>query len=230
MPFYRLLKRTLPLLLLTACASISTPPADYRPGAVVETLSSAVSISIHATDRSMGGSGYLLFRRPDLLHLVVLSPFGTTMMEVFALGERIMLVYPSQSTAYVGRFDELPDKGGLQGWRMMRWVMDTDPSEGQRSGGTLERLNKLGFKEKVTYENGLVVSKESPYGDHVYYGGYSAVKGVPVAAELELRNVRDDRIRIMLDEPEVNIPLDDALFVPRLNGMTILPLSAMQGL
>jgi hypothetical protein len=129
MRFYRRFKHLLPLLLLSSCATISTTPIAYRPGAVVETLSSAVSLSINATDRSMGGNGYMVFRRPDQLHLVILSPFGTTLMEAFALGERIVLVYPSQSTAYSGHFDELPDKGGLQGWKMMRWVMDADPAD-----------------------------------------------------------------------------------------------------
>ena len=230
MPYYRLLKNLLPLLLLTACATMPTPPLVYRPGAIVETLSSAVSLSIHTTDSSMGGSGYLVYRRPDQLHLVVLSPFGTTMMEAFALGDRITLIYPTRSTAYVGRFDELPDKGGLQGWSLMRWVMDADPHADRLLSGTVERMGKLGFPEKVTYENGLVASKESTAGDRVHYGKYSAVNGVPIAAELELRNGRDDRIRIVLDEPEVNTPLDDAVFAPRLDGMTVMPLSAIQGL
>ncbi len=230
MPLYRLLKHLLPLLLLTACATMPTPPVDYRPGAVVETLSSAVSLSIHTSDKSMGGRGYLVYRRPDQLHLVVLSPFGTTMMEVFALGDRITLMYPSRSTAFVGRFDELPDKGGLQGWRLMRWVMDADPLEDKRFSGTVERVNKQGVTEKVTYAHGLVASKESSDGDHVTYGGYFAVNGVPAAAELDLRNGRGDRIRITLDEPEINTPLEDAVFAPRLDGMTVLPLSAIQGL
>ena len=230
MMLYRLLKNLLPLLLLSSCATIKAPPVEYRPGAVVETLSSAVSLSIHTPDSSMGGNGYLVYRRPDQLHLVVLSPFGTTMMEAFALGDRITLIYPSRSTAYVGRFDELPDKGGLQGWRLMRWVMDADSHEDHRFGGTVSRVNKLGVTEKVTFENGLVTAKESAAGDHVHYGRYSAVGGVPVAAELELRNVRDDRIRIVLDEPEINTPLDAAVFAPRLDGLTVLPLSAIQGL
>ncbi len=230
MPYYRLLKNLLPLLLLTSCAIFKAPPVDYRPGAVVETLASAVSLSIHTSDSSMGGSGYLVYRRPDQLHLVVLSPFGTTMMEAFALGDRITLIYPSRSTAYTGRFDELPDKGGLQGWRLMRWVMDADPHEDHLFKGTVSRVNKLGFAEKVTYENGLVTSKESPAGDHVYYSRYSAVNGVPVAAELDLRNGRDDRIRITLDEPELNTPLENAVFAPHLDGLTVLPLSAIQGL
>ncbi|MBW4053919.1 MAG: outer membrane lipoprotein LolB [Proteobacteria bacterium] len=232
MPLYRLVKHLLPLLLLTACATVPAPPIDYRPGAVMSTLSSAVSLSIHAAQSgSMGGSGYLLFRRPDELHLVVLSPFGTTMMEAFALGDRMTLIYPSRSTAYVGRFDELPDKGGLQGWRLMRWVMDADPGkDGQPINGTVERTGTLGCSEKVTYENGLITAKESARGDLVRYSKYAVVNGVPVAAQLDLRNERDDRIRITLDEPEVNTPLDDAVFVPHLDGLTVLPLSALKGL
>jgi hypothetical protein len=177
MPLHRLIKNLLPLLLLTACATVPAPPLDYRPGAVVETISSAVSLSIHTADSSMGGNGYLLYRRPDQLHLVMLSPFGTTMMEAFALGDRITLMYPSRSTAYVGHFDELPDKGGLQGWRLMRWVMDADPSGELPLSGRVERISKQGFSEVVTYENGLVTSKESSDGDQVHYRNYSVVNG-----------------------------------------------------
>jgi len=230
MPFYRLIKNLLPLLLITACATVPTPPLDYRAGSVVETLSSAVSLSIHAADSRMSGSGYLLFRRPDQIHLVVLSPFGTTLMEAFALGDRITLIYPSKSTAYVGRFDELPEKGGLQGWRLMRWVMDAAASGEKPLSGTVERMSALGFSEKVTFENGVVITKESSAGDQVQYRNYSVVNGVPLAAELDLRNGNGDRIRILLDEPEVNTALDDAVFTPNLDGLTIVPLSAIQGM
>lgn len=230
MPLFKLLKYLLPFLLLSACATVPTPPLDFRPGAVVETLLSAVSLSIHSTERNMSASGYLVYRRPDQLHLVVLTPFGTTVLEAFAMGDRITLLYPSKSIAYVGRFDELPDKGGLQGWSLMRWVMDADPHEGNLQNGTVKRTGKLGFSEKVVYGNGLISSKESPAGDRVFYGNYIAVNGVPVATEMDLRNQRDDRIRITLSEPEVNTPLDAAVFVPRLDGMTIMPLSAIEGL
>ena len=184
MPLHRLIKNLLPLLLLTACATVPTPPLDYRPGAVVETLSSAVSLSIHTADSRMGGSGYLLFRRPDQLHLVVLSPFGMTVMEAFALGDRITLVYPSLSTAYVGNFNELPDKGGMQGWRMMRWVMDADPHAGTLLSSTVERTSKLGFSEKVTFENGLITAKRSLTGDQVHYRNYSVFNGVHLLRSL----------------------------------------------
>lgn len=218
------------LVLFSGCAT--TPPVmlEYRSGSVVDTLASSVSLSIHASDYSMGGNGYMVFRRPDRLHLVVLSPFGTTMMEAFVVGERITLVYPSQMTAYSGRFDELPDKGGLQGWSMMRWVMDADPDGNRLLNGDIERVGKLGFTEKVTFENGLVTSKTSPRGDQVYYGKYSVVNGVPLAAQVEMRNAREDRVRLTLDEPEVNTPLDDSVFIPRLDGMTVYPLAAIRHL
>jgi hypothetical protein len=230
MPFYKLFGNLLPLLLFTACATFSTPHLDYRPGAVVETLASSVSLSIHSTDRSMGGNGFMVYRRPDQLHLVVLSPFGTTMMEAFVLGERLTLLYPSQMTAYSGRFDELPVKAGLQGLRMIRWVMYSDPSDNNLQNGTVDRMSKLGFMEKVTFENGLMISKKSPGGDQVYYGKYSVVNGVPLAIEVEMRNALDDRVRLTLDEPDVNTHLDDTAFTPKLGGYTVLPLSAIQAL
>jgi len=170
----------------------------------------------------------MVYRRPDQLHLVVLSPFGTTMMEAYVLGERITLVYPSQMTAYSGRFDELPEKGGLQGWRMIRWVMYSEPADNKLLNETIERMGKLGFMEKVTFENGLITSKTSPAGDHVYYGKYSVINGVPLAIDLEVRNSLDERVRLTLDEPEVNTHLDDAAFIPKLEGFTVLPLSAIQ--
>jgi len=216
------------LFLASGCALSLTPALDYRSGAVVETLATSVSLSLHTTDLSMSGNGYMVYRRPDQLHLVLLSPFGTTMMEAFVNGERITLLYPSQMTAYSGRFDELPEKGGLQGWSMMRWVMDADPAENRLFSGTLERIGKLGFSEKVTFENGLITAKTSLKGDQVYYGKYSVVNGVPLAAEVEMRNSREDRIRLTLDEPEVNTPLDDAAFTPRLDGLTQLPLAVLR--
>lgn len=216
-------------LSLAACVK-SMPPLDYKPGAAVETLSSAVSLSVQTSDRSMGGHGYIVFRRPDQVHLVILSPFGTTLMEVFAAGERITLVYPSQMTAFTGRFDELPEKGGGQGWRMMRWVMDADPPGGATRDGGVERMGRQGFAESVTFRNGLVVSKTNPAGEQVYYEDYAVINGVPIAREVDMRNSAEDRIRLKLDDPEVNTPVDADAFTPRLDGMTILPLAALQGL
>ncbi|MBI2353961.1 MAG: outer membrane lipoprotein LolB [Deltaproteobacteria bacterium] len=229
MPLSRYLTILL-LPLLCACAALQKPRLDYTPGAVVETLSSAVALSVHATDHAMAGNGYLVYRRPDQVRLVVLSPFGTTLFELFALGERIVLVYPSQATAYSGRFDELPDRGGAQGWRLLRWVLEIDPPAAERTSATVERMGRQGFIEKVQFENGLVTAKSAPGGEQVFYTDYALVSGVPLAGGIELRDGRDGRILLRFDEPEVNTPLDDGAFTPRLDGMTILPLSAIQGL
>lgn len=211
-------------LLVSACATV--PKAlVFPPGSLVETLSTAVSLSVQSSAGSVGGHGYLVYRRPDQLHLVVLSPFGTTLLEAFALGERITIVYPSQGMAYTGRFDELPDASSLQGWRLMRWVMDADPSDQPGKTGSIDRPLLQGGRESVTYHSGLVTEKSTPAGDRVYYGDYELVNGVPLAEELIILNAREDRIRLKLEEPEVNGSLDATVFTPRLEGLTVLPLS-----
>jgi hypothetical protein len=215
------------LLVISACAK-NVPQLDYNPGAVVESLSAAASLSVYTGESGMSGRGYIVYRRPDKLHLIVLSPFGTTVFEAFALGERVAMLYPSQSVAYVGTVNELPEQGGLHGWRMMHWIMEADPAVNPDFSGTVTRDSKSGFKEQVVFENGLITSKTSPSGDTVYYKRYSVINGVPVASELDLRNDRNDRIRIVLDAPEVNTDIEDAAFIPRLEGMTILPLSALK--
>lgn len=218
-----------PILLLAACGTVR-PTLDYNPEARLDTLSAAVSLSISTGDRGMSGSGFMVYRRPDQMHLVMLSPFGTTMIEMFSHGEQITLLYPGSSTAYVGRIDDLPEKGGAQGWRLMRWVMDAAPASSKRLNATLERTGNQGITEKVTFENGLVTAKSTKNGDQVYYSRYTLVDGVPFAAELDLRNAQDDRIRIVLDEPEINTPLEEAAFQPHLEGIKILPLSELRGL
>lgn len=215
---------------LAGCISAPRRALSYTPGAIVETLSSPVSMSIHADDRGMGGHGYLIYRRPDQARLLILSPFGTTMIEAIVANGRITLLYPGQMTAYSGRLEELPDKGGLQGWRLMRWVMDAEPPGDTGLNGTVERLGRQGFMEKLTFENGLVIAKASAQGDRVYYEKYTVINGVPLATEVDMRNSRDERVTMKLDEPEVNTPLEDDAFMPKLEGYTLLPLSALQGL
>lgn len=225
----RFLTIVTPLLLLAACGTVR-PNLDFNPETRLDTLSAAVSLSISTADHGMSGSGFMVYRRPDQLHLVMLSPFGTTMLEMFSHGEQITLLYPGSSTAYVGRIDDLPEKGGLQGWRLMRWVMDAAPASSNRLNATIERTGNQGIAEKVTFENGLVTAKSTKSGDQVYYSRYTLVGGVPFAAELDLRNAQDDRIRIVLDEPEINSSLEEAVFQPHLEGIKILPLSELRGL
>jgi len=226
----RNLIRFIPILLLAACGTLPRPGSDFQPGAVVETLSSAVSVAITAGNTAMSGNGFMVYRRPDQLHVVILSPFGSTFMEAFVQGDRVTLVYPSNAIAYSGPISDLPDKNGMVGWSMMRWIMDADPSVDGLMNGTVERSGKQGGKEKVTFENGLITAKVSAAGDKVYYSNYTVISRVPLATEIDLRNTRDDRVLLNLSEPEVNTPLDDAALLPRLDGITVLPLTELKGM
>ena len=228
--FFRYLIRFAPLL-LAACGTLPRPGSDFQPGAVVETLSSAVSVSVNAGDTGVAGHGFIVYRRPGQLHLVILSPFGSTFMEAFLQGDRITLVYPSSATAYSGPVSEMPEKNGMLGWSMLRWIMDADPSAiGDVMNGTVERSGKHGEKEKVTFENGLTIAKMSSAGDKVYYSRYIVINRVPLATEIDLRNAHDDRVLLTLSEPDVNTPLDDAALLPRLDGVTVLPLTELKGM
>jgi len=216
------------LFLLSSCAG---PLANlpYTKGAVADTLSAAVSLSFSSGERGMSGNGYLIYRRPDLMRLIVLSPFGTTLMELYVNGERITIVYPGKGAAFAGRLADLPERGESAGWRQVRWVMDVDPPGSALRDGTLERLNSLGVRERVTFENGLVTAKALSNGDEARYGDFEVIGGVPLATEIVMENAAGDRFRLKLNEPEVNTPLETDVFTPRLDGLTVYPLAALQG-
>lgn len=214
--------------LLTACASTPQINFTYDPKAVVETLTSEVSISMQTSERGMSGSGFMAYQRPDKLHLLLLSPFGTTLFEVFVLDQQLYLIYPSQGVAYVGNIAELPDKAGMHGWRMMRWVMDSEPPGPATPDGERERMGKSGIREIITLKSGLITAKQTTDGNQVYYGNYALINGIPLAAEIDIRNHLNDQIRMKLIEPEVNMPLDTAAITPKLDGLKVLPLSKIE--
>ncbi len=228
LPVCRCLVLLTALFFLSACAG-QVAQLVYTKGAVVETLSAAVSLSFSSGERGMGGSGYLVYRRPDLMRLIVLSPFGTTLMEIYVNGERVTIVYPGKGAAYAGRLAELPQRGESAGWRQVRWVMEVDPPGSTMQDGTLERVNGMGMKERVTFENGLVTAKALPNGDGARYGDFAVIGGVPLATEIIMENIAGDRFRLKLNEPEVNTPFEVDLFTPRLDGLTVYPLAALQG-
>jgi outer membrane lipoprotein-sorting protein len=216
------------LLLTCGCASAPKPPFAYQPGAVVETLSATASFSISKGDQGMGSNGYLLYQRPDRMRLVILSPFGTTIMEAIVTGNRITIISNSKGEAFSGNLDELPRKGQGETWRNARWVMEMDPPGSFVGDGSLERVNSMGDREQVTFENGLVVSKSLANGDMVRYRDYMLVNGVPLATEIIMNSQDGGRFRIKVTEPEVNAELAADAFIPHLEGLTVYPLSALQ--
>src|SRR6185369_1857747 len=98
------------LFLPCGCAMLQQPHLEYQPGAVVETLSATASFSISKGDQGMASSGYLLYQRPDRMRMVILSPFGTTLMEAIVTGNRITIISNSKGEAFSGQLEELPQK------------------------------------------------------------------------------------------------------------------------
>jgi outer membrane lipoprotein-sorting protein len=212
---------------ISGCAVNQTAKLVYQPGGVVETLSASTSLSISKGEQGMGSSGYLLYQRPDNMRLVVLSPFGTTIMEAIMTADLITIVNTSKGMAFSGRLEDLPRIGEGETWRHVHWVMETDPPGSLNGNGSIQRINRFGTKEQVTFENGLVVSKSLENGDMVHYSDYELVNGIPLATEIILDSHDGGRFRIKVTEPEVNAQLSPEAFLPRLEGLKMFPLSSL---
>ncbi|ABB33590.1 outer membrane lipoprotein LolB [Geobacter metallireducens RCH3] len=219
----------LALLILTTlgCATAPKPREPFIPGATVETLASGISLSVTSLEGSTGGTGYLLYRRPDSFHVVMLTPFGTTALEFFARDDRVTVLVPSKGIAYVGSFGDLPAKGGLQGWRMMRWVVEGDPLFAPGTTGTVERTDAEGRTTVARYDGEGLLQGKTSGGSEAVYRDYQSVGGVPFPATIELTDRQGVQVKISFDEPEVNAPVDDGALTPKLEGVTILPLARL---
>jgi len=217
------------MLLLFGCAVPTKQlPTGFVPGREVETLQSSVSLSIRTADRSMGGRGFLIFKRPDRFHMAVVSPFGLTLADIYSDGERLTCVIPSRQTAFSGRIEELPDRDGLKAWAMLRWVVELTPAPGPAL--VRENINGAGVRERLFYdEQGLLERKETAEGDRVVYGDYRNVNGVALPESIEISNRREDSVRIVLDDPEVNQPVEEVALKPNLEGVRVLPFSEFHG-
>jgi len=217
--------------LLTACSTTTRqlpPSTPLQPGAVVETLSSTVTVSLRTAERNLAARGVMLYRRPDQLRLILLSPFGTTLMEAQLNGEQLTLAYPANGVAYQGQINELPAATGQRGFAMLRWVLDTDMPAGTVATGIVSRPAVRGGIEQVSLQDGLVVEKNLSSGERVRYRNYRSHDGVPLAQELQMESIEGDRIRLTLEEPEVNLGLEDHAFIISLAGLRLLPLSQLK--
>jgi hypothetical protein len=220
----------LAVALLSGCAPKAVTPLVFTSGVVVESIQSEVSLSFSSPAGSGGGRGYLIFQKPDRSHLVILTPFGTTVMEAFVGGDRLTIIIPSKEIAYSGTFDEIPAKAGLQGWKAMRWIMEGEPAGSGESNGEVVRVNLEGIRETVWYNSaGLVARKLTEDGDDVTYRDYRIIDGVPFPTVIEFRDRRGTTLKIGFDEPEINKPVAESALKPRLDGITVLSIRRMGG-
>ncbi len=221
----------LALCLVAGCATVPKIQVPLRPGATVETVASMVSVSVKAPRVSSGGHGYMIYRRPDQLHLVMLTPFGTTALETFSSGDRLTVLLPSKGVAFAGTFSELPDASPLRGWRMIRLMAVNGPLFDPAKEGTSEKVNQ-GFAEitSVYDKAGFLERREFSSGEKIYFRDYQSAEGVAFPAVIEFADPDGTRVKITFDEPEVNKPVEDAALSPNLAGIKILPLTSFKGI
>lgn len=212
---------------LFACATVKRPLTDIVPGREVETLQSAINISAQAGGHSSGGRAFLVFKRPDRFHMAVLSPFGLTVLEVFSDHDRLTCLLPSKQTAYTGLFSEIPETSALKNMSLMKWVVAPPPATAPyaaKGETTAPSGDRFRFDA-----NGLVERKVSPQGDEAIYRDYHSVDGVAFPGTIVIGNRFGASVTIVFDEPQINLPVEDAALTPNLEGMSIRPLADFKG-
>jgi YD repeat-containing protein len=215
------------LLVIAACATAPSPLTGLVPGREMETLQSAVDVSIKQGGASRSGHGFLVFQRPDRFHLAVLSPFGQSLFEIYSDGERFVGLLPGEKTAYAGSLAELP--AAVRLWGMMRWVVERPPVAGPTTG-VRDNVTADGRRERIYYdERGLVVRREAEDGDRVTYREYRNVEGIAFPMEVEICGREGTTVTVAFDEPELNRPLEEGVLTPSLGEVKILPFSAFPG-
>lgn len=219
-----LLLLCLAVSLFAGCATVPRQPLTLVPGRSVETLKAEISVSVRNNGANFSGNGYLIYSRPGSFRLGFLTPFGTTAFEVFAADDTLTAVIPSRSTAYTGRFEEIPETGPLQGWRLMPWVMEDHPWREELKGQTVRQENGT-----ARYDTeGLLAEKRSDQGDIVFYRDYQSVQGAPVPGLIEIHDRAGLEVRIKIEEPEVNDPVEKDELSADLHDLTVLPLSSFR--
>jgi YD repeat-containing protein len=224
----RLLLLSLVVLICAGCATTPVVPVTPVHGVAITTLQSGVSISLETAAGSTGGRGYLLFRSPDTFRLTILSPFGQTVLDLFVAGERVTCLLPSKKQAWRGTMGDLPENLGNRVWPLLQWVVEPPHPAGPALVRRFPRPD--GTQETVSYDrDGFVLRKVDAAGNEVLFGDYRVAEGVAVPWQIEVRTVAGDRLKLLLDDPEVNAPLADDLLHPSLDGMDLLPLAEFRG-
>lgn len=217
-------------LIMTSCVT-TTPPPDFSkliPENHLETLSSSINISFRNSKRSLSGRGYMVFRQPDQMRLIVLSPFGTTILEAGMVGGYLTLAYPTKGEVYLGPVQDLPKGTGQQGVSMLQWVLNMKTPHNAPINGVFERSGRNNVKEEISISNGLVTGKWLSSGEQVRYRNYTILNGVALPQELIMESAEGDRIKITLVEPEVNLALEQQVLNVSMEGLRMLPLKVLR--
>jgi len=215
--------------ILYGCLTLNQPiEMKFSRAVSIKSLSSNASLAFKSSLRNISGSGVILFKKPDQMRMVVLSPFGSVLQEVFVSGDLVTIVDAGNGVAFSGTRRDLPGIGDFSGWRYIDWIIDIDPPSPAWSTTVIDRVNMFGQLEKAAFENGLLISKSTAEGGLVRYGNYKAVQGVAVPFEIKYEAAANELFTIRLEEPEVNIPIAEDSFTPDLGKYRLYPLSSLK--
>jgi hypothetical protein len=220
------LRAGLALLLAAGCARLPVVPAAPATGGRLETLQSAVTVSLSAESGTLGGNGILYFRRPDRFRLALLSPFGQVVLDMAVAGDQATCLIPERRQAWRGSLQELPGRLGGRVWPLMGWIVAETPPAGPAREREFPRPD--GGYDRLFYDDaGRLTRKESPAGDEVTYRDYRTIAGLAVPGGIEVVTAAGSRLLLTMDEPEVNLPLADEQLTPTLEGVAVLPLAEL---
>ncbi|QWV99419.1 outer membrane lipoprotein LolB [Geomonas nitrogeniifigens] len=206
----------------SGCAAVKQPLTGLVPGRSVTTLQSSVSLSASSGERSSAGRGYLVYQAPDMYHLLILSPFGQTMLEAFGESDRFTCVIPSKQVAFTGLLSELPEQSALKSLQLFQWVMAPSPLP---LPGPLRQKVEIAGTAYHYDEIGMLERKVAPSGDQASYQGYRSLDGVPFPETIEIHSAAGGEVRIVFDEPQLNAPVEASSLKPDLSGMAVYPLA-----
>lgn len=216
----------LSILLTAGCAMAPKPAPTVLPGKDIETVQSAVSLSLKAGETSRSARGYFVFQAPDRLHLAVLGPFNMTFLEVYGDGDRLTCVVPSKGAACTGAFSELPEGGAMESWEVLKWGVEPVPVAESRPSTVVQRITASGRRESVTFDEQGLVTMRASGDDRLFYRDYRSVNGVAFPTTIEYRNPRAIHLKITFQDPLVNGTVNEAALTPNLASLTLMPLAA----
>ena len=78
------------------------------------------------------------------------------------------------------------------------------------------------------FEKGLLTSKATAAGGRVTYATYTVVGGAALPLKITYETITKEKFSLQLEEPEINIPLNDSTFTPDLSKLHVYPLSSLR--
>jgi len=224
-----MLMRALPTLLLlltlSACAAV---PRQNEPVAVhgiaIETLQGGVNISLSSPAGQVSGNGILFYKRPENFRLTILAPFGQSILDIVVTGEQVLCIVESRKEVWQGSLQELPDWLGMKIWPLMKWTVEPPHPAGPSLERSFARAD--GTVEKVYYDAaGLVQKKVNSAGDMVVYSDYRQAGGIAVPNGIEITTAEGSSLRLVFDDPDINLPIDSEVLSPPLGRYKLRPLA-----